>query len=733
MINSSLLFGCLFSAISMAGPAAARGLDLLGCLPGTVNDVVVEDDLAYCAALSGLLVLDLSTPDPVQFSFLPLPGATVLDVSDGIAYVAGWAGDGLRVVDVSVPSAPTLLATVPIRNLPTDVVAAYGYLYLALFSPRALQVFDVRDPLHPVDLGVVSLADEALGLARVGERLYVAAGMSGLRILDISEPSTPHEVGFCDTPGVIVGVAVEGNYAYLADNSVGLYQKLRVIDIANPAAPVLVGSLSCEGFGPIDDLAVADDLVYMPSAEIGLRVIDVSNPAVPAQVGLCAMTGDGARIALVENTAYVCSGYAGLHIVDVTDPADPELTGRYRTVGYASDVRISGGIGYVGGGDYIYEDDYLQGVAGLATVDISSPARPRCVDLLPIESSALALAATSDAVFLLDVRGNLYAFDVGEPAAPQLLGSYNLASAGQCPDFFEVVYDLCIAESTAIAACGAGGLRLIDIADPAAMNEIGHVDVGCASGAVVRDNVAYVTEYGGSLYAVDVADPSLPMVVDVVGTAGNPWAVACAGDVLYVAAGSAGLQVYSVADPHQPQLLGALDTPNTACDVAVAWPFVYVADWSSVRVCDVSDPQAPVEVAVSTQARGCQWVDVDGGLVLATGDFGEGLFILRAEATTEVHGELPYVAWLEPAAPNPFNPRTTMRFTLSNAGHATLAIYDARGMEVVQLVDESLAAGAHTIDWDGRDAHGAAMPSGTYFCRLETAAGVQTRKAALIR
>ncbi len=85
------------------------------------------------------------------------------------------------------------------------------------------------------------------------------------------------------------------------------------------------------------------------------------------------------------------------------------------------------------------------------------------------------------------------------------------------------------------------------------------------------------------------------------------------------------------------------------------------------------------------------------------------------------------------ALPNPFNPRTTVSFTLPSTGLAVVAIYDAKGQMVARLVDEALAAGAHTVDWDSRDTYGASMPSGTYFCRLTTAWGVETRKVQLIR
>lgn len=96
-------------------------------------------------------------------------------------------------------------------------------------------------------------------------------------------------------------------------------------------------------------------------------------------------------------------------------------------------------------------------------------------------------------------------------------------------------------------------------------------------------------------------------------------------------------------------------------------------------------------------------------------------------------GGVPATPALFPPYPNPFNPRSTVSFTLPSAGHAVVEIFDAKGRLVAQLVDEVLAAGRHAHDWDGRDAHGAAMPSGTYFCRLTTAWGVETRKMGLIR
>ncbi|MBK8166834.1 MAG: T9SS type A sorting domain-containing protein [bacterium] len=81
------------------------------------------------------------------------------------------------------------------------------------------------------------------------------------------------------------------------------------------------------------------------------------------------------------------------------------------------------------------------------------------------------------------------------------------------------------------------------------------------------------------------------------------------------------------------------------------------------------------------------------------------------------------------AAPNPFNPRTTVRFTLGEEGQVALAVHDAAGRLVAVLAGDRFAAGQHAVTWDGRDREGRAAASGTYFARLR--AGDQTRTLAL--
>ncbi len=75
---------------------------------------------------------------------------------------------------------------------------------------------------------------------------------------------------------------------------------------------------------------------------------------------------------------------------------------------------------------------------------------------------------------------------------------------------------------------------------------------------------------------------------------------------------------------------------------------------------------------------------------------------------------------LEPGRPNPFTGNTTLAFSLDREGPARLAVFDAAGRMVRQLLNTTVAAGPHTLAWDGRDDSGARLPSGIYFYRLDS-------------
>lgn len=83
---------------------------------------------------------------------------------------------------------------------------------------------------------------------------------------------------------------------------------------------------------------------------------------------------------------------------------------------------------------------------------------------------------------------------------------------------------------------------------------------------------------------------------------------------------------------------------------------------------------------------------------------------------------------LSQAAPNPFNPTTSIRFSVGSEGPARLEILSSAGERVALLHDGALAAGEHHFDWDAT-----AMPSGLYFARASSGEWSATRVLMLVR
>jgi hypothetical protein len=83
--------------------------------------------------------------------------------------------------------------------------------------------------------------------------------------------------------------------------------------------------------------------------------------------------------------------------------------------------------------------------------------------------------------------------------------------------------------------------------------------------------------------------------------------------------------------------------------------------------------------------------------------------------------------------PNPFNPLTTLRFEVPAAGRVRLEVYDAAGRLVRVLLDADLPAGGHQAVWDGRNAAGQAVASGSYLARLQACGSLWAVRMSLVR
>ena len=97
--------------------------------------------------------------------------------------------------------------------------------------------------------------------------------------------------------------------------------------------------------------------------------------------------------------------------------------------------------------------------------------------------------------------------------------------------------------------------------------------------------------------------------------------------------------------------------------------------------------------------------------------------------TVQVIIAVPKVLALSQNFPEPFNPSTTIQFTVPSDGKVTLKVYNAIGQEVATLFNDEAAAGViHQVQFNGSN-----LASGIYFSRLEFGGNMQVRKMLLLK
>ncbi len=141
------------------------------------------------------------------------------------------------------------------------------------------------------------------------------------------------------------------------------------------------------------------------------------------------------------------------------------------------------------------------------------------------------------------------------------------------------------------------------------------------------------------------------------------------------------------------------------------------------------DADGDTTVTVWSEEYGVWYWRVHAGDNNTTGTYSTEVYtlILQGSDVDDDLSELPASFALE-SWPNPFNPSTTITFSIPAAGMVRLAVYDIVGREVTVLLDHAMREGIHSVTFDGSD-----LPSGIYFCRLDHDSHSLMRKLTLVK
>jgi choice-of-anchor B domain-containing protein len=410
-----------------------------------------------------------------------------------------------------------------------------------------------------------------------------------------------------------------------------------------------------------------------------------------------------------------------------------------------------------GGAEYALLGSY----GGTSVINVTDPDSPYETGFIPGPGSIWRDIKTYQhyAYVVNETSGGLEIIDLSDPEHPADLANYT---------GFSRAHNLYIDVPnghlyTAGSDLGAGGTRILSLANPTAPVEVGSWETTYLHDVMVQNGRLYGSAiYSGTLYALDVSNIASIQLIGTIKNypnafTHNAWVTPDDNFVMTTdETTGAACRLWDLTNTSKSDFappLASLYLPNPATiphnahidgDIAVISHYTL-----GVRIVDLTDPYNITEAG---------WYDTypenDGGgyngcwgafpffgnnadLIVAS-DQTHGLFVLEYGASSPTGAPEPSAGGaplLGAAAPNPFRGGSLTRaeLNLSRPGEVSGEVYDAAGRRVASLESRRLPAGVHGISWDGRGPDGSLAPAGVYFLRARTPDGTASRKIVLNR
>ena len=234
-------FTRLVSGVDVYGLSDPLAPQKIGWLPAQAENATARGGLLFCAddIQGGLEVYDVSDPENPQFvsaSDTFLPHTNLIVRGDYLYYVGRLRNIGANfVVAVDISDSAMLSLAGKCMYFGSSYAVALDPLRPYLYATRymMLEVFDISDPLAPVEVAQCSLRGSGAGIAVRGQFAYVADYTEGLTVVDVSDPLQPHIAGWYKDPDYnnMIDVAVIRNAAVVCNRSRGVW----LLDVSDPA------------------------------------------------------------------------------------------------------------------------------------------------------------------------------------------------------------------------------------------------------------------------------------------------------------------------------------------------------------------------------------------------------------------------------------------------------------------------------------------------------------------
>lgn len=164
--------------------------------------------------------------------------------------------------------------------------------------------------------------------------------------------------------------------------------------------------------------------------------------------------------------------------------------------------------------------------------------------------------------------GGLEIWDVSDPSNPGLLGRYFTSDR---------TWDVEVRDTIACIADWEGGLRMLSVADPANVYQVGWYDSPGAAYtmAIFRDTIVFLTDWDEGTQVVNVADPTDPFAIANIPYGVGNWGIDIEGELAYITDFLGGLYIYDITDPSNAVFRGGYETWDATDRASTLAPGVF--------------------------------------------------------------------------------------------------------------------------------------------------------------
>ncbi|MFT5233098.1 MAG: hypothetical protein ACI9UQ_001128 [Candidatus Krumholzibacteriia bacterium] len=672
-----------------------------------------------------IAVINVTDGNSLQVDFrLAMSDIISISFDNGYGYFL-HATQGTKVFTFSAPDQFTMVNSLPDIDRPLVIRGAMAYSY-----GNPMNVYGLSDASSP-DL-VVSVPFVIHDGIMDGDRALVGLS-NNFAEMDLSNTSAlPALAGTLDVPSTLTAMLNSGDIMVTLSRT-----GLDTYDTSDCANPSLLGGTMWQE--QVVGQAWAGDYFYVltagqSSGQVTLVVYDLTDPTMPTQVATKSLFGDLTGLTAVGDYLY-SNEFGGMLVLDVSDPLNPRQFSRTPGLGFSEITAVSGSNMFVVDGTM------------LRHFDVSSPSNPQLVSSANTDVDGTSLAVGGGAVYVAH-RDGVVVYDMTSMAKLN-----ELTVPG-------VVDGIALGGKTLYAE--GSGVFMFDVTDPSLALMVGNL-------AYIADRSDHLMVVGDCVYTHQYISGDSGRV--------NIAATYCSED------GPGGGDTV-VIDIKPGSDINPINCHSKQGVIPVAILTTDGFDALSVDHATVRFGNGEAREA-HTKKRGGQGrgrngghdnggeiikrhvedVDGDGDMDLVfhfrkeaaeiacgdteawlTGETFDGVSFRASDVVTTGRGngggkgnnksqefDAPAIA-SEPLlsmAPNPFNPATTIFFSLPESQQLRIEVYAISGRRVAVLAEGVYPAGPSQIVWQGSDDSGRNVASGVYFVRM-TGRGVELSQRAVL-